>query len=955
MPMEKTMCELFAGVGGFRVGMERLGTGWNTTWFSQWEPDKVNQWAHDCYVGHFGDLQDMRGEYHTGEDISLMDKNAIPDHNLLVGGFPCQDYSVAHTLASAHGIEGKKGVLWWQIRDTIIAKKPAFCIFENVDRLLKSPASQRGRDFGIILACLAGLNYSAEWRVVNAASYGAAQRRRRTFIFAYRNDTAYGRNMKEVTPSDVISQRGFMVQAFPIVSNTDIVNGTLGAYATDGDIIRISDNFAFAFDKAGYMHDGKIYTCDITENEIQPILIRQILQENAEEEFYISEDKMPKWVYLKGAKKIPRKTKDGHEYTFSEGPVAFPDPWDRPGRTMLTSESTLNRSTHVVTDPGSGRLRLLTPIEAERLQGFDDDWTNSGMPKRMRYFCMGNALVVPMITRMGEVLDVIMENEPSKGEEMPLSYEYDKHDRRDILRHAKALEGYAVGDVYELEEHGKHREDILQYYAEKCIQGWTDDEGVFHRGDKGRIGFLVQEVYFDEPRDNEAQADLGAVGVELKVSPLIYKTRAGLKVKERLVLGMINRNGHLPERFCDSHIYNKCKLMMLVYYIDETNQGKTPFQFPFYKSAYVKIPEVDMAMIEQDYRYIRDCVNEGRYSDLHEREAHYLSPCTKNGGRAFSFKPSYMNQLFNEYIDANNLLYDPDKDEETYDIIRQYDAIISDADELRGHTFEEIVLNRFKPYIGMTVTEIRQSLMEPDDFEQWSSRKTIDKAEFARTTFAMLGITSGQAEEFVRSNTYVKTLRVNSDLTMNEDISFSAFEFKELMEESWEESTVYEEMVDRQFLWSVFKEKGDDFVFHGARFWSLPQEDEHLIHEGWDDIRDIIRKGVKFVKDQKEDGSLILTKRGKSRMLNNFPDSKNTNPKRKEYRLCKSPKAYNKIISIRPHASLVYYDLKSIGYADTENPRSNGSELPNGDIMTKQCFWFNNEYILAQIQDMFEE
>lgn len=537
---------------------------------------------------------------------------------------------------------------------------------------------------------------------------------------------------------------------------------------------------------------------------------------------------------------------------------------------------------------------------------------------------------------------------------MSLSYEYDKHDRRDILRHAKALEGYVVGDVYELEVHGKHRDNILQYYAEKCIQGWTDEDGTSHRGDKGRIGFLVQEVYFDEPRDNEAQADLGAVGVELKVSPLIYKTRAGLKVKERLVLGMINRNEQLPEKFCDSHIYEKCKLMMLVYYIDETNQGRTPFQFPFHKSAYVKIPEVDMAMIEQDYRYIRDCVNEGRYSDLHESEAHYLSPCTKNGGRAFSFKPSYMNQLFSEYIDANNLLYDPDKDEETYDIIRQYDAIISDADELKEHTFEEIVLSRFKPYIGMTVTEIRQALMEPDDFEQWFSKKTIDKAEFARTTFAMLGITSEQAEEFVRSNTYVKTLRVKKDLSMDEDISFSAFDFKELMEENWEESTVYEEMVDRQFLWSVFKEDGDDFVFHGARFWSLPQEDEPTIHKGWEDIRDIIREGVKFVKDQKDDGTLILTRRGMNRMLNNFPDTKNTNPRRKEYRLCKSPKEFNKIISIRPHASLVYYDLKSIGYVDTENPRSNGSELPNGDIMTKQCFWFNNEYILEQIQDLFE-
>lgn len=280
-----------------------------------------------------------------------------------------------------------------------------------------------------------------------------------------------------------------------------------------------------------------------------------------------------------------------------------------------------------------------------------------------------------------------------KEDEMSLSYEYDKHDRRDILRHAKALEGCVVGDVYELEVTGKHRNDILQYYAEKYIQGWTDEYRTSHRGDKGRIGFLVQEVYFDEPRDNEAQADLSAVGVELKVSPLIYKTRAGLKVKERLVLGMINRNEQLPEKFCYSHIYEKCKLMMLVYYIDETNQGRTPFQFPFHKSAYVKIPEVDMAMIEQDYRYIRDCVNEGRYSDLHESEAHYLSPCTKNGGRAFSFKPSYMNQLFSEYIDANNLLYDPDKDEETYDIIRQYDAIISDAEELRDHTFEEIVLS----------------------------------------------------------------------------------------------------------------------------------------------------------------------------------------------------------------------------------------------------------------------
>ena len=160
--MQKTICELFAGVGGFRLGFDRLNSGWETTWFSQWEPGARTQWAHDCYVKHFGDSADMRGEFHTGEDISEMDKDMIPDHSLLVGGFPCQDYSVAHTLSSSKGIEGKKGVLWWQIRDILIAKKAPFCMLENVDRLLKSPAKQRGRDFGVILACLAELGYSAE-------------------------------------------------------------------------------------------------------------------------------------------------------------------------------------------------------------------------------------------------------------------------------------------------------------------------------------------------------------------------------------------------------------------------------------------------------------------------------------------------------------------------------------------------------------------------------------------------------------------------------------------------------------------------------------------------------------------------------------------------------------------------------------------------------------------------
>lgn len=406
--MKKTVCELFAGVGGFRLGLDRLNSGWQTVWFSQWEPGKKSQWAHDCYVAHFGDSEDLNGNIeNTGKDIGIVDKNIIPDHNVLVGGFPCQDYSVAHTLASSKGIEGKKGVLWWQIRDTLIAKKASFCIFENVDRLLKSPAKQRGRDFGIILGCLNELGYAVEWRVVNAALYGAAQRRRRTFIFAYKDSTKYYCDMNVKKPEEIIEQDGFMAKSFPVNSIGEITSTTIA-----DDIVKISDEFNFNFENAGYMRKGIVYTAHVTEKEEESILLGEILQDNVDEHYYLSDEVLPKWQYLKGAKKIPRKSANGHEYVFSEGPVAFPDSWDRPGRTMLTSESTLNRSSHVVEDPGTHRLRIITPIEAERLQGFDDHWTElGGMPERMRYFCMGNALVVPMITRMGKQLDEIIKLE----------------------------------------------------------------------------------------------------------------------------------------------------------------------------------------------------------------------------------------------------------------------------------------------------------------------------------------------------------------------------------------------------------------------------------------------------------------------------------------------------------------------------------------------------------------
>lgn len=398
--MEKTVCELFAGVGGFRVGLEKSNPDWNTVWANQWEPERKFQHAFDCYTYHFGNH-----DRYVNEDISSVNKNTIPNHNLLVGGFPCQDYSVART--GAKGIEGKKGVLWWQIKEILEVKEPSFVLLENVDRLLKSPSSQRGRDFGVILACFRDLGYTVEWRVINAADYGFVQRRRRTFIFACKNYTSYYRTIENIPLENVIKKDGFFVREFPIDTN---INSEEIDFVYD-DLIAVSDNFTMDFKNSGIMKNGRIYTVETTPIPIPSQTLREIIESNGVDDKYNLDDNLVKWTFLKGSKDIIRKKGTPHEYHFREGAISFPDRLDKPARTMLTSEGSLNRSTHVIQDPNSNSYRILTPIETERINGFPDNWTNTGMPERFRYFCMGNALVVGLIEKMGNSLSEIFERE----------------------------------------------------------------------------------------------------------------------------------------------------------------------------------------------------------------------------------------------------------------------------------------------------------------------------------------------------------------------------------------------------------------------------------------------------------------------------------------------------------------------------------------------------------------
>ena len=394
--LKKSVVELFAGVGGFRLGLEK--SGWNTIFANQWEPGKNKQWAFDCYNRHYNDSINLNC------DIASISTDSIPDHELLVGGFPCQDYSVAASLATSKGIQGKKGVLWWEIRRIIEEKKPRFVLLENVDRLLKSPAKQRGRDFGIILSCFNALGYSVEWRVINAADYGFVQRRRRTFIFATNDNKVQKKLYKSNNGGTILAEEGFFASTFSCTKKTQADSR---AVVIPENLIELSEHFSFDFENCGYCKNYEAKTTTVA-----PVYdgyfetLKDILQDSVEEKYYIKESDLHNWEYLKGSKKEKRTTDAGYEYYFAEGSIAYPDPIDKPARTMLTSEGSKNRSTHVIEDPTTHRLRILTPLECERIDGFEDNWTE-GMIERMRYFCMGNALVVGLVEKMGARLSKI--------------------------------------------------------------------------------------------------------------------------------------------------------------------------------------------------------------------------------------------------------------------------------------------------------------------------------------------------------------------------------------------------------------------------------------------------------------------------------------------------------------------------------------------------------------------
>jgi DNA (cytosine-5)-methyltransferase 1 len=412
------VAELFAGVGGFRLGLEGYpkrslkGSGWKVVWSNQWEPSTRQQHASDCYLRWWPDEQ-----AHSNEDIAVVldgveqGTRSIPEFDLLVGGFPCQDYSVAKTLSHSTGLQGKKGVLWWQIErllrlQTLAGTPSRFIMLENVDRLLSSPSTQRGRDFAVMLASLNDLGYAVEWRVVNAAEYGFPQKRRRVFILGYRDNAT---NLA-TDPVDWLLKRGVAARALPVLQDA---SSARSFSLPIGDLPTVSDTFGVGasqspFGRAGTCVDRQVTTIDVRA-KVEPVTPLKSVLVSASDvpaEYWVSDaESIRRWKYLKGSKDEPRTSKTGFTYQYKEGASPFPDSPNKPARTILTSEGgvTPSRSKHIIRHPYTKKLRRLIPEELEQLNGFPSGWTE-GMPDARRAFMMGNALVVGVVQRLGASL-----------------------------------------------------------------------------------------------------------------------------------------------------------------------------------------------------------------------------------------------------------------------------------------------------------------------------------------------------------------------------------------------------------------------------------------------------------------------------------------------------------------------------------------------------------------------
>ncbi len=455
---------------------------------------------------------------------------------------------------------------------------------------------------------------------------------------------------------------------------------------------------------------------------------------------------------------------------------------------------------------------------------------------------------------------------------------YDKTSKKSIEKYALNLKSKTFKDVIINDPNIDNEEKALwlEYYN--------------NPRNKGNLGNLIEKHYFFYDNNSNPNPDFNEAGVELKVTPYLIKNNGDLRAKERLVLTNINyENDYKESTFLESHIYRKCALMLLVYYLYEPTKERIDYIMNYIKLF--EFPEEDLEIIKKDYQIIIDKIKSGKAEELSESDTNYLGACTKGANsndvttqpfsdvkamkRAFCLKNSYMSYILNHYIvnDTEN-----------------YESIIKDNKILKKQSLEQYIISQLKPYYGEDIEELRYKFNIPYDIKNKSFTYLLAKG--------MLNVVNNKIEEFEKANIKIKAIRLNKNGTPKESMSFPTFKYTEIIKEEWLNSELYENFSTTKYLFMIYQYiDNNTLIFKKAMFWNVPEKD--------------IQSEIKRVWTE-------TVKRIKNNQYNNLPQSSESH-----------------ILHVRPHG----------------RNRNDTYPTPDGKQATKKCFWLNKQYIKRQIEE----
>lgn len=485
---------------------------------------------------------------------------------------------------------------------------------------------------------------------------------------------------------------------------------------------------------------------------------------------------------------------------------------------------------------------------------------------------------------------------------------YDDTDPEDIFRYSQELISKTFVDVLATVFKDDQLKEKISYY--------NNPKG------KGSLGNLLEEHYFLYKPNSSPEPDFINAGIELKATPY-ESTKKGIKAGERLVISMIPNTEPIEIEFSNSHLEKKLSKILMIWYHRVKNQKRTEhrIEYTFLFDLYDKRFAKDLKIILEDYKTIVNKIISGNAHDLSEGDTKYLGACTKGASaktsykpqfynkdvlakrRAFSLKQQYMSYILENYVQPSSMAYDS----------------IFTEDELNNGNFDTMVISKINSYIGKDTDELCRLFRVIKD----TKPKQINKILVNR----MLGVNTDNSEEFQKANIKIKTIRVGKDNSIKENMSFHNISICNFVNQDFENSKEYEFFESTRFLFVVFKENDlGKFILTGAKFWNMPIEElEKTGKDEWELYKKKLLEGVNFKHS--------TDKNGKVKTENDLPKMSDT-----------------QMFHLRPRAEKSAYLINGKRYGG--GTESDMDLLPNGDKMTKQCFWLNHKYVLKIIEDI---